>query len=259
MPEARHTPLVAENAEPRLCTLPRRLHVLAHTPFFSSLSSEEVQRISVAFYEMAFHAGQVIYVAGARAARLHIIATGKVKLMQTSAEGKNVVLDILAAGDFFGSLSSLGDERYPDTAVAHTDCCVLALTARDFHAILQQYPGVALAALQIVAARLRTMHEVVEQLNTRAIEQRIATTLLKLADKVGERKGRTLLIQMPLSRQDLAEMTGTTPETASRIMSQFRQAGLIRAGRRWVAILDPARLLESTKPVPSSTRAIAKK
>jgi CRP/FNR family transcriptional regulator len=86
------------------------------------------------------------------------------------------------------------------------------------------------------------MHDLVEQLSAYPAEQRIAAALLTLADKMGETRGSSVLIQAPLSRQDLAEMTGTTPETASRIMAQFRHSGLVRTGRRWVAILDASRL-----------------
>ena len=112
----------------------------------------------------------------------------------------------------------------------------------DFQVILLRYPQVANAALEIVAARLASMHELVEQLSAHPAEQRIASTLLALAGKLGEKRGNAILIQMPLSRQDVAEMIGITPETASRILMQFRRSGLIRSGRRWVAILDPARL-----------------
>jgi CRP/FNR family transcriptional regulator, nitrogen oxide reductase regulator len=76
------------------------------------------------------------------------------------------------------------------------------------------------------------MHELIEQLSARPAEQRVASTLLALAGKSGEKQGNAILIQMPLSRQDLAEMSGITPETASRILIQFRRSGLIRSGRR---------------------------
>ncbi len=119
---------------------------------------------------------------------------------------------------------------------------MLAVTAQDFQALLRRYPAVAVAALEMVSARLRSSTEVVEQLSAHPVEQRIASALLNLAQRVGERKGNAVLIQMPLSRQDLADMTGTTPETVSRTMAQFRDAGLIRTGRRWTAVLDPAGL-----------------
>src|SRR5690606_13181926 len=108
----------------------------------------------------------------------------------------------------------------PDTAQAHTTCCVLTITPHAFQDILQRYPQVSLALLEIVSSRLREAREVIHQLSASPVESRLAATLLKLADKLGEKRGDEVLIQLPLSRQDLADMTGATVETASRVMSQ---------------------------------------
>ena len=131
-----------------------------------------------------------------------------------------------------------------DTAQAQTTTCVLTISGDDFQTILLRYPHVALAALRITAARLKDAQDMIQQLSAHSAEQRIAAMLLKLSEKVGEPQKDGVLIQMPLSRQDLADLTGTTPETASRVMSQFRQAKLIRTGRQWVSILDRQRLLD---------------
>ena len=96
----------------------------------------------------------------------------------------------------------------------------------------------SLALLEIVSSRLREAREVIHQLSASPVESRLAATLLKLADKLGEKRGDEVLIQLPLSRQDLADMTGATVETASRVMSQFRRQKLIRSGRRWVSLTD---------------------
>ena len=96
--------------------------------------------------------------------------------------------------------------------------------------------------LEITAARLQAAHERVRQLSAFPVEHRIAFTLLTLAEKFGEHQKGRLLIQTPLSRDDLAEMTGTTTESASRTISQLQKAGLIETGRQWVAITDRARL-----------------
>lgn len=238
----KRTPLSTECVEPHACTLSRRLRVLHHTPFFAGLPTEAISRICDFFRKKPFAAGQTIYVAGDPATSLHVVASGKVKLARTTQAGKTVVLGVVGPGDFFGSLSALGDRVYSDSAVAHTACCLLTIAANDFQTVLRRYPEVANAALEIVAARLTSMHDLVEQLSAHPAERRIASILLALAGKLGEKRGNATLIQMPLSRQDLAEMTGITPETASRILIQFRRSGLIRSGRRWVEILDPALL-----------------
>lgn len=148
------------------------------------------------------------------------------------------MLDMLTPGEFFGSLSTLGDDVYPDTAQAHTQTCVLSIHADDFRRILEKHPAVALKVVDIVSSRLRTAHERVRQISIVSVEGRIASLLLVLSKKFGKPSDLGLLIQSPLTREDLAAMTGTTAETASRVMSQFLKDGLIRTGRKWVSILD---------------------
>jgi CRP-like cAMP-binding protein len=116
--------------------------------------------------------------------------------------------------------------------------CVLGIGAEAFRSILDAYPAVALRMLDVMSARLKEAHERIRQLSAHSVERRIAYTLLKLAEKFGEMQEVGLLIQVPLSRDDLAEMTGATTETASRVMSQFQKGGLIHSGRGWVAVTD---------------------
>lgn len=238
----RSTPVRTENIEPQMCSIHTRHKILSQVPFFSHLSVEEVTEVNQLFHEQGYKSGESVYFAGEPATHLYVVAVGKVKLIRHTLSGQDIVLDMLTPGEFFGSLSVLGDEEYQDTAQAQTNCCVLAITAETFQTVLQRYPSVALSALNMVTHRLKEVHETVRQLSAHSVEQRIAAALLKLAEKVGEQQAEGLLIQVPLSRQDLAEMTGTTTETASRVMSQFQKDGFISTGRQWVAITNAAEL-----------------
>lgn len=221
-----------------MCSVGMRLQILHSVPFFAGLEHEDLDRINPLFREHGYSPDETICFARDPAERLFVVADGRVKLMRHSLSGRNVMLDMLTPGEFFGSLSTLGDEVYPDTAEAQTQTCVLAIHANDFRRILEKHPNVALKVVDIVAARLRTAHERVRQLSTASVEGRIASLLLVLSKKFGKPSDLGLLIQSPLTREDLAAMTGTTAETASRVMSQFLKDGLIRTGRKWVSILD---------------------
>jgi len=236
------TPVKPETIEPEMCTIDTRLNILSKVPFFASLSAADVGEVNKLFREQGYDPGKPIYFAGDPATHLYVVAVGKVKLLQHTLGGQDVLLDILTPGEFFGSLSVLGDEEFPDTAQTQTTCCILGITAKDFQTVLQCYPAVTLAALDKVSERLKAAHETLRQVSAHSVEQRIAAALLKLAEKLGEEQQEGLLIQMPLSRQDLAQMTGTTVETASRIMSQLQKDGLIHSGRQWVAITNVAKL-----------------
>ena len=238
MSTRRKTPLKIEVTESHMCSVDMRLQILGRVPFFTGLKHDDLEQINRLFREQGYATDETICFAGDPAEHLFVVADGRVKLMRHSLSGRNVLLDMLTPGEFFGSLSTLGDDLYPDTAEAQTQTCVLSIHADDFRRILEKHPMVALRVVDIMAARLRTAHERVRQFSALSVEGRIANLLLVLSRKFGRPSDVGLLIQSPLTRDDLAAMTSTTTETASRVMSQFQKNGLIQTGRKWVSILD---------------------
>lgn len=242
MSQRRKSPVQPEPIEPETCSLDVRLDILRRLPFFAGLSMDELQQVNRHFHERGHEPGETIYYAGDPASQLYVLAAGSAKLIRHTLAGQDVLLDILATGEFFGSLSMLGDETYVDTAQAQTVTCTLSISGEDFRKLLEAYPQMALTVLDITAARLREAQETIQQLSTASAEQRIASVLLKLGEKLGQPHETGLLIQIPLSREDLAAMTGSTPETVSRIMAQLQKQGLVETGRQWVAIASPEKL-----------------
>lgn len=242
MSTRRKTPVQVEIVEPAACSVELRLSILRRVPFFHGLSDSEIRTLNEQFREYGFQSGESIYFNGETATSLYVVAAGQVKLLRHSLEGQDVLLDILKPGDYFGSLSTLAEDAYPDTAQAHTAVCVLRISSETFRILLQQHPSVALAVLDITARRLQETQEIVHRLSVDSVERRIAAVLLKLAHKLGKISDEGILIQMPLSRDDLAQMTGTTTETASRIISQFQKEGLVHTGRQWIAITNKSGL-----------------
>jgi CRP-like cAMP-binding protein len=220
---------------------------LGKVPFFASLTGAELTQVNALFHEEGYAQGEPVYFSGDPSKQLYVVARGKVKLSRHTLSGQDVILDILARGDFFGTLSILGDEQYQETAQAQTQLCVLGIEAQAFQSLLLRYPVVAVAVLQTTAQRLQAAHETIRQLSAFPVKQRIAFLLLKLAEKLGEPGAQGLLIQLPLSRQELAEMAGTTLETASRILSHFQKRGLIQSGRGWIAIADAPQLAAAAR------------
>lgn len=236
------SPVELTSVAPHLCSIDLRMTILRHLPFFAMLPMEAIREINTQFREQGFDAEEPILYAGAPARRLYVVASGIVRMMRHTLFGQDVLLDILTPGEFFGSMSLSGEEAYADTVIAHTATCTLSVSKEDFRAILIQYPTAALAVLDITAARLHDAHEAIRQISAHSVEKRIAYALLKLAEKLGQPRDMGVLIQMPLSREDLAGMVGSTTESASRIVSQFQKDGLIETGRQWVAITDHSRL-----------------
>ena len=238
MQKRRKTPLKKIEFEADSCSTDSRLKILHELPFFKNLSHKEIKDINQIFRDYHYLAGDIIYFTGDKSTQLCVIAAGSVKLVKHSFEGQDVLIDILKQGEFFGTLETLGESVYQETAESQTNSCILKINSEQFRNILQSYPLTALNVVDVISERLKSAYEMMKQLSTQPVEQRIAFTLLKLANKVGEQKDVGILIQLPISRRDLAGMTGTTTETASRIMSQLQKQGIINTGRQWVSITD---------------------
>lgn len=202
-----------------MCSVDLRLKIIGELPFFAGLSSDDIQQISQSFHDIGYEPGETICLMGDPAERLFVVADGRVKLMQHSLSGKNILLDMLTPGEFFGSLSVLSNDVYPDTAEAQTQTCVLSVNSSDFHRVLEKHPKVAMKVLEITAARLRNAQEHIRHLSALSVDGRVANVLLVLGRKFGKQSNVGLLIESPLTREDLAAMTGTTTESASRVMS----------------------------------------
>jgi CRP-like cAMP-binding protein len=240
--QRRHTPLAKVAIDAASCSIHERQRVLGRVPFFQHLDEAALVEVNRAFRAEDHPADGTICEEGEPARGLHVVAMGKVKLVRHTLSGQDVLLDILAPGAFFGSLAAQQGAPYPESAQALTPVCILSIVPPRFRALLLAHPQAALAVADLLAERLRAANESIRQLSAHPVEQRLASVLLKLARTLGEPDARGVLIQVPLSRKDLADMTGTSTETASRILSQFQKQGLVRSGRRWVAVHDPAAL-----------------
>jgi len=237
----RKSPVQVETTEVHLCSRDLRLQILSALPFFRGLPPTELEAVNTHFREKGFYAGEYIYFAGDPGQQLYVVAEGRVRLLRMTTAGKQVMLDLLIPGDFCGVLPGQKPE-YLDTAQAQTSLCLLTISGDDFRSILERHPAVTLQMLDVIAGRLQAAHHTIQLLSVETAEKRIAHTLLNLASKLGEAKPEGLLIQTPLSRDELSEMTGTTPETASRVISHFQKAGWIASGRQWIALTDAAAL-----------------
>jgi len=236
------SPVRLDWVDPAICSLDYRLKIIGRLPFFKHLPADAISKINGLFHDSEVSTDERIYFEGDEAERLYLVAMGKVKLVRNTNSGREVLLDILRGGEFFGTLTVFGGSVHTETAIAQTDCCILQISSVDFENILSDHPNVTRKVLEVVSQRLADSQEIVKQLSSFTAEQRIASALLRLAAKLGEARGQDVLIQLPFSRQDLAAMTGTTTETVSRVMSRFGEAGVVKSGRKWVTIIDILRL-----------------
>src|SRR5699024_5681516 len=138
------------------------------------------------------------------------------------------VADILVPGELFGAMGTLGEPYHSHTATALVGSCTLRIDQDDFREVLVEHPRVALRVLEDVAARLARAQADIGGQTTATVPQRVATALLRLADKLGEDSGDgAVMLEVPLSRSDLAGLARSTPESVSRVMSRWKKEGVV--------------------------------
>lgn len=237
------SPLDLRTTEAKSCSIDLRHRLLRNMPFFQGLPDPAINWINPLFTEKDYKSGEVICLYGDPAEHLFIIADGVVRLLKQSLSGKEILLNLLRQGEFFGGLSGLGNDVYPETAQAHTSCCILVIDRTAFHTVIERYPSIALNVIDIMAKRLKEANDYVHRLSVMSVDVQIASLMVMLTGKFGKKRQHDVLLQVPLTRDDLAAMTGATTESVSRVMSRMKHEGLIDSGRGWVAIVDQAGLI----------------
>ncbi|MBC8504864.1 MAG: Crp/Fnr family transcriptional regulator [Anaerolineales bacterium] len=180
----------------------------------------------------------------------YVLIEGKVKLTQITPDGQQVILGYLVPGRVFGIIAILKKVTYPVSAEAVGKCRALAWDRPTMNGLMEQSPRLALNALRIMAGQIREFQNRVRELSTQRVEQRVARAVLRLARQSGRKTEQGVLIDLPLSRQDLAEMTGTTLFTVSRVFKEWEKRGLVASKRQQVTILIPHGLVMIAEDLP---------
>jgi len=216
---------------------------LQEMPILSSLSQSDWERVKHLFIEKHFGKDDYIFFEGNPFSWLGVVLEGRVKMIKHSENGKDVVLDMISSGGMLGELAAFNGEPYPATAQAMEPTVVASIQRDDYLRLLKQYPALALGVIEELGRRLREAQEMIKSMAVERVERRIARILLKLAATTGSSSEEGIVIELPLTRQDIAEMVGTTVETPIRTMSKFRKKGLVQTKRGRVIILDPHQLV----------------
>ena len=224
---------------------------LVQAPIFAGLAQADLEAITGRFRPRRFTRDAALLLEGDPAEVYYLLAEGQVKVVQTSAEGVEVILHLLGPGDLLGALPNLNEGTYPASAIALTEVVAYAVSPRDFDTILERHPSVAVYLLRFAASRLRASHARLRELATERVERRIARTLSRLAGQIGQRTERGLILNAPLSRQDLAELTGTTLYSVSRTLKDWERRGILIAGRGQVTILNTHALVAIGEDLPT--------
>ena len=203
---------------------------LKQAEIFKHLTAQERKRLASVSHEQTFNKGETIFHEGRQSESLWLVMEGRVHLLHYLSEGRVQTTRVMTPGESFCCLPALDRGTYPATAVAATKAKVLQIPSSSFHGIMEHSPALLKETLCLFCNRLRQV-ETKGCLAHDPVEQRIAQALLTLQKKFGN--------AIPLTRQEIAELVGTTVETAIRTISRFQQEGWVRSARGKLELLHP--------------------
>ncbi|RUA16174.1 MAG: hypothetical protein DSY55_04700 [Clostridia bacterium] len=216
------------------------LPAVRKTPLFKSLLDEDWQQVVRYLHGHCYPADSFLFFQGDPPEALYIIWSGRVKLVRHTDQGRDVVVTVLGPGQLIGEMAIFDGRPYSMTAVTLEEAALVAIARNDLLTIIRRYPEVSFEVILELNRRLRLCHDLVRSLAVDRVEQRIVRALLRLKDlsSVPAPGGEGVMIDIHLTRQDMAEMTGTTVETAIRVMSRLRKMGLTRNYKGRTILLD---------------------
>jgi CRP/FNR family transcriptional regulator len=219
--------------------------LLRKISLFRRVSPADRARIAEVAHLKRYSPGEVIFREGDPADTFLTIVEGRVKVFKATPAGKEIILEIFSAGDPLGAVAVYENANLPASALAleATEC--LSISQRDFFRLLEQHPALVRGLLSGLTLRLAELTRRLADMTGR-VEARFSRLFLKLADQIGKSERGGIFVAMPLTRQELADLTGTTIETAIRIMSRWQKDDVVRTEKDGFVIVDRAALDEAS-------------
>ena len=212
-------------------------------PLLGCCPMEELEVIATNKSAHFYQKGQIIYQEGTVANGMHCVHQGRIKVIKTGGDNKEKIVRLARHGDVLGLRALVMSNRYSNSAVALDDCVVCFVPRPDFPHLLQSNPQFANSLMRLLAGALGEAEERMVQLAYKPVRERLAGALLLLQQTFGE-SAPAEGFQISFSREDVASLVGTAKETVSRLLSEFKDAGIIATRGSQITILNPTRLLE---------------
>lgn len=221
-----------------------RLKFLRKIPYFSNIDDHELQAIADIMIERSYDKGRVLFMEGEFGEAVHFVIEGRVKIYKTSENGKEHILYIAGPGDIFAEVILFNEVNYPATAEVMEKSRIGKIRNEDLEQVLKAHPSMAVAIIKVLNKRLIDAQQRVKSLALDNTYGRTARMLMKLAMEHGVKTEKGVELELSISRQELANMVGTTRETVTRVLMAFKKYNLIEIERNTIRIPQPEKLKE---------------
>lgn len=200
---------------------------IAPSDFLSQLQPEDIDGLSAIAHLQQFRRGETVFRAGDPGRNVYFLRHGRIKIYQLSPVGRELILWFCFSGEIFGLAEVARGGGRVVNAEACEGCEVLTVPQEQFKAFLRQRPDAALLCMQVLASRLRILGEVLANLVSDDVHTRLAKLILRLSARYGTRVGGDILLNIPLTHQEIADMVGTTRQTVTAALSQLKRQGVL--------------------------------
>ena len=211
-----------------------KAQILKDSPIFSGLNDGELDELSSLAIERSFMPDEFVFWEEGSPDYFYVVVKGRIKVIKHSSLGREFIVAFFGPGEMFGEVAAFENKPYPASAQAVVETEVVGVKREDLLSFLTSRPQVALGIISVLGGRLRDAHSRLRDIAGERVEQRLAGILLMLSSRLG--------LTLPFTRQEIADMVGTTTETAIRVMGHLRERGIIRSTRGRVVILDEKKL-----------------
>jgi len=205
---------------------------------FAGLAEGELAFLAKRAVPRRYTPGEIVFGEGEPCAGLYVVETGHVRIFKSSANGREQVLSVDGPGSSIAELPVFDGGSYPASVAAVDEATLLFVSKQDFQALCLEHPQVALKVLRVVGARLRRLIGIIEELSFTTVRHRLASFLVRLAEKEGRRTTEGVEITLPVSNQELASQIGTVRELVSRNLSRLQAEGMLKIDGRSLTICD---------------------
>ena len=224
------------------------ISLVRNLPLFRQMDPAALARLMTRATTRRVVQGDIVFEQGAQAVAFFLLLHGRLKVSQVTSDGQQVMVRVVHPGDLFGFARALARPDYPGTAKAAVESIVVSWPMADWDAVVENNPRLAINAMQTIGQRLDEAHTRLREMSTQEVERRVAHAVLRLAEKAGRVENGGTRIDFPITRQDIAEMTGTTLHTVSRLLSSWEGQGLVEGGRQKLTVVDAEGLARIADP-----------
>lgn len=220
----------------------REVDFLKKVPLFTDLTKEDLKLIDALITDKNYRKGEIIFMEEEPGEALFVIRSGRVKISKTSPDGREQILHILRGGSVFAEVVLFDGGNYPASAETLEDSLIGMLRNKDMENMLKEHSSIAIKMLRLMSIRLRRAQNLIKDLALQDSYGRLAGLLLRFARRQGIKTEKGIVIELTVTRQDLASMVGTTRETVARILSRFKKEGALELSKNQIIIISEEKL-----------------